>query len=178
MKESEIEGLTRNFLDWCINVPGSPGFHNSPDFLNLKFWIEERSGLIEWEDDLPRLVLKKMRDSQELTMAPVENLRDTIQAQKEGEDMTRHRDAKGRPAEPTLKREINPRTVQGRIISFVMDISDDINDVMREFKLKRQDVMSNLNVVSKNSGIGYNVTGDTINVTLPTGCVDPFELSF
>lgn len=179
MKQSEIVQLAGEFLDWCNNVPGSPGFRNSPDHLNLKFWIEERSGLIEWDDDLPRKILTEMRSSQELSLAPIENLRDNIDSRKEGdEDMTRARDAKGRPAELKLKREINPKTIQGRIISFCMDISDDVKDVCREFKMKRQDVMSNLNVVSKNSGIGYNVTGDTINITLPPGCVDPFELSF
>jgi len=180
VKQSEIVRLAEEFIDWCNNVPGAPGFRNSPDHINLKFWIEERSGLIEWDDDLPKLLLTEMRSRQELNVvAPIENLRDNIQARKDGEeDMTRHRDAKGRPAEPTLKREINPRTLQGRIISFCMDISDDVKDVMREFKLERSAVMSNLNVVSKNSGIGYSVTGDTINITLPNGCVDPFELSF
>jgi len=180
VKKSELARLVDEFLDWCNNVPGAPGFHNSPDHNNLSFWIEERSGLIEWDEDLSREILTEMRSRQELNVvAPIENLRDNIQARKEGEDdMTRARNAKGRPAEDKLKREINPKTVQGRIVSFVMDISDDINDVIREFKLKRQDVMSNLNVVSKNSGIGYTVTGDTINITLPNGCVDPFELSF
>lgn len=177
MKQSEIEKLTDEFLDWCCNV--APGFHNSPDHINLKFWIEERSGLFEWDNDLQQSMLKEMRSRKELNVAATENLRDTNQIQKEGDDnMTRHRDAKGKPAEEKLKKEINPRTLQGRIISFCMDISDDVKDVMREFQLERSAVMSNLNVVSKNSGIGYNVTGDTINITLPSGCVDPFELSF
>lgn len=181
MKKSEVARLADEFLDWCNHVPGAPGFRNSPDHINLKFWIEERSGLIEWDDDLPREILTEMRSRQELKeVAPIENLRDnTSSIRKDGEDdMTRHRDAKGRPADDKLKREINPKTLQGRIVSFVMDISDDVKDVMREFKLERSAVMSNLNVVSKNSGIGYNVTGDTINVTMPPGVVDPFELSF
>lgn len=179
MKQSELIRITDEFLDWCNNV--APGFRNSPDHINLKFWIEERSGLFEWDDDLQQKMLTEMRSRQELKVVDAtENLRDTNQIQKEEGDsaMNRHRDAKGRPAEEKLKREINPKTLQGKLISFVMDISDDVKDVMREFKLERSAVMSNLNVVSKNSGIGYNVTGDTINITLPTGCVDPFELSF
>lgn len=179
--KSEIEKLTDAFLHWCNNVPGAPGFRNSPDAINLKFWLEERSGLFEWDEDTPGNILVEMRSRYELKLASEQNLKDTTSIRKDGEDSdmaTRQRNAKGRPATQTLIKEINPKTLQGRIIAFVMDISDDIKDVEREFKLERSAVMSNLNVCSKNSGIGYEVIGDTIKVTLPTGTVDPFELSF
>lgn len=172
--------FAREFLAWC---KVDPGFSNSPDENNLRFWLKSKFGI----DDAPTIAAIKRELGQTAAAPPApaedrkeqDNMEEITDEDIFGKDDTdmgdvRKRDAKGRDAAKKLIREIKPNTLQGRIIAFIMDISGNVNDVCREFNVKRNAVMSTLNVVSKNTGIGYTVKGENVTIELPEGIADPF----
>lgn len=98
----------------------------------------------------------------------------TLIEQIEGEEDMRNRNAKGKPAAPTLLRQLPERTLQGRIIAALMK-SPSVESVLDNFMIERSALMTQLNVVSKNTGIGYRVAGDDVTLLFPAGVIDPFE---
>lgn len=168
----------QRFLTWCNTA--EPGWRNSPDEINLRFWLMYRSGHGLDSSRNVADIMKAIRNGHEETLTDFDIFGDT---EKEGEDMaekqTRNRDAKGKPAAATLLREVNPKTLQGKILAYILDDllgSTSVDDVCEQFFLERHGLMTNLNIVAKNCGIGYSVSGDAIKVTLPPGVTDPFEL--
>lgn len=94
----------------------------------------------------------------------------------EDEDEMRRRNAKGKPPAPTLLKELDPKTMQGKIIAFIMTMSHNVNDVCDHFFIERHALLTQLNVIARTSGIGYSVTGDDIRLVMPPNVDDPFEL--
>jgi len=93
----------------------------------------------------------------------------------ERENDMRNRNAKGKPAAATLLRQLPEKTLQGRIIATLMK-NPSVEAVLDNYMIERSALMTQLNVVSKNTGIGYRVTGDEVTLLFPAGVVDPFEL--
>lgn len=106
------------------------------------------------------------------------NMSPATQVELTGEtDMPRNKNAKGRPAGPVLLRTLKLKTLQGKIIEFLLK-TPSVNAAMDEFFMERHSLMTQLNIVARNTGIGYSVAGDVVTLTLPSGIVDPFELDF
>ncbi len=106
------------------------------------------------------------------------NISPETQIEKIGEnEMPRNRNAKGKPAGETLLRTLKSTTTQGKIIAFLLE-TPSVNAAMDNFFMERHSLMTQLNIVARNTGIGYSVTGDAVTLMLPPGVVDPFELDF
>lgn len=174
--------IATEFLRWC-NSFGST-FHNSPDIINLRFWLEHRkkiklnraheeeiilevTGLIN-QGDVEDGIAKTQHDvgfENEIEISNGEN------------DMKqRKRNAKGKPPADKLLRELNPDTMQGKIVQCILDVSNNVNDICDQFFIERHALLTQLNIIARNTGIGYSVTGDDIDLKLPNGVTDPFEL--
>lgn len=94
----------------------------------------------------------------------------------ENDDMkTRNRSAHKAPA-ATLLKELNPKTIQGRLIEFLLAKATPMDDALDHFMLERHTVMTTLNVIARQTGIGYDVKDNVVTIHLPAGVIDPFEL--
>lgn len=162
-----MTGETRAFLSWCDK------FGNSPDVINLRWWGANRR-LIQYTPAEERAMLSEvaaLKCPPLIIPATVENNEEEI-----GDMLTRKRDAKGKPAAGTLLKELDPNTIQGKIVEFVLTQSPSVDAALDEFMLERHSLLTHLNVMSRTTGIGYSVSKDTIRLTLPQGVIDPFEL--
>lgn len=140
------------FVEWCCGF--GPSFHNSPDRINLQFWLMKKQLNVKSQDAI-------------LTEAKI--------LMEERLDV-RNRNAKGKPPADKLLKEISPGTKQGKILAYILDFSSSVNDVCEEFLAERHEIMTQLNVLARTAGIGYSVTGDVITLAMPPGVTDPFEL--
>lgn len=75
---------------------------------------------------------------------------------------------------PTLLRTLRSETIQGQIIAFLMK-NTSVEAALNNFFMERHSLMTHLNIVARNTGIGYSVTGDIVTLELPKGVCDPFE---
>ncbi len=75
---------------------------------------------------------------------------------------------------PTLLRTLRSETIQGQIIAFLMK-NQSVEAALDNFFMERHSLMTHLNIVARNTGIGYSVTGDAVTLEFPPGVCDPFE---
>lgn len=172
--------LATEFVGWCNGI--APDFHNSPDINNLRFWLKTKKQL-QLSETEEKKIISEVRGGTANNPIVEDDLGlddeiDKEEEEEEGDDMatTRKRNAKGRPAGATLTKELSLDTKQGKIISFIMDLSNSVTDICKSFEIERHALMTQLNVVSRTTGIGYSVTGDDITLTMPAGVSYPFEL--
>lgn len=67
---------------------------------------------------------------------------------------------------------------RGQVLAFFMAGeagARSIHEATAEFSITRSNLLSQLYLLQKDHGIGYEVRGDVAIVTLPAGCEDPFE---
>lgn len=142
------------FADWCGSF--GPGFRNSPDKINFRFWAEKELVFVSDKTEASILNESKILLAERL-------------------DMTRNRNAKGKAAAPKLLKIVDAGTKQGKILAHILDFSSNIEHVCTEFFAERHEVLTQLNVLARTAGIGYSVTGDTITLVMPAGVTDPFD---
>lgn len=162
--------LAEEFKTWCNSF--GPSFHNSPDIINLRFWLKERKQL-QLTDTEERAVLAELHEESQTDITKESKDEDEIDIF-EDDEMTRNRNAKGKSPASTLLKILDPKTMQGKIIAFIMQSSTSVNDVCDNFFIERHALLTQLNVISRTAGIGYSVAGDKISLVLPDGVKDPF----
>ncbi len=82
----------------------------------------------------------------------------------------------GKPAADKLIRPLNPAKKIGKVLQWLMDPAPRMIGAMATtFDITRGCAMSYLSVLNKEYGIGYQMLGDDVIVTLPAGCEDPFK---
>lgn len=64
---------------------------------------------------------------------------------------------------------------RGQVLSFFLSGPRSAREAMAEFGVTRSNLLSQLYLLQKDHGIGYQLVGDAVSVTLPAGCDDPFE---
>lgn len=64
---------------------------------------------------------------------------------------------------------------RGQVLSFFLPAPRSIREAMAEFDVTRSNILSQLYLLQKEHGIGYELLGDAAKITLPPGCDDPFE---
>lgn len=64
---------------------------------------------------------------------------------------------------------------RGQVLAFFLPAPRSIREAMAEFDVSRSNVLSQLYLLQKEHGIGYELLGDAARIMLPAGCEDPFE---
>jgi len=79
-------------------------------------------------------------------------------------------------SEGGLKKPVKGDSRKGQVLRFFMAPEPrSIREAMAEFGISRSNVLSQLYLVQKDHGIGYELKNDAAIITLPKGCTDPFE---
>lgn len=83
----------------------------------------------------------------------------------------------GKDAAPTLVKKVKRKGRKGEVLAFLVDagLNGDLNALGEELGLDRKNALSQLYLLKKDHGIGYSISGDAVQVTLPEGVDDPFE---
>lgn len=65
---------------------------------------------------------------------------------------------------------------RGEVLQFFLDrkMHGSIDEAMKQFKITRSNLLSQLFLLRKEHGIGYAVSGDQASIQLPVGVSDPF----
>lgn len=80
----------------------------------------------------------------------------------------------GKPALPQIIRPIRRSKKIGQVLEWLMQGPKTISAMSERFGITKGCSMSYLAVLNKAHGIGYVVSKDTVYVTIPIGCADPF----
>lgn len=64
---------------------------------------------------------------------------------------------------------------RGEVLAFFLAEPKSIREAMATFGVSRSNLLSQLWLLNKEHGIGYEIVGETATVTLPAGCDDPFD---
>lgn len=99
-----------------------------------------------------------------------------IAINRDGTEDTRSRG--GKPAADRLLKPVKAAGKRGTFLRWFLDGEGNrrsVREAMAEFDMTRSNVLSYLYVLNKDSGVGYDLVGDAVTVTLPEGCKDPFS---
>jgi hypothetical protein len=82
----------------------------------------------------------------------------------------------GKPAAAMLLKRVPPDGKRGRFLAWFMEQEGrSVREAMAEFGMTRSNALSYWFALNKDHGIGYELVGDAVRVTLPDGCADPFN---
>lgn len=134
--------------------------------LLIKNWDEYQSLGMGKDYDTAVSVFKKMG-----VKAPEQKI-------KGGDVDTRRKGGKETGAE--LKKPVKLSSKRGKFLLWFLEngLSQSIRDTMAEFDMTRSNALSYLYMLQKDHGIGYELTGDTALVTLPSDCSNPFDVDW
>jgi hypothetical protein len=74
-----------------------------------------------------------------------------------------------------LLKPVKRKGRRGEVLAFFLPEPKSIREAMAVFGVTRSNLLSQLWLLNKEHGIGYELVGEMATVTLPAGCEDPFE---
>jgi hypothetical protein len=74
-----------------------------------------------------------------------------------------------------LLKPVKRKSRKGQILAFFWPHTRSIREAMAEFGITRSNILSQLYLLTKDHGIGYELKGDQAIITMPSGCEDPYE---
>lgn len=167
----------QTFLLWCRM------YGNSPDIINLRFWLEKYHEDVFLTSAAEAAFYKEvqaLRRPPEVSNSPdSDNVTNLTERENENDMEPRKRDTKGKPATDTLLKPLEAGTVRAEIIELIMQVGNGkctINEVLDTFMLDRRALLSHLNMTHKRHGIGYSVTDNVITLAMPGGLTDVFDI--
>lgn len=174
-----IQNELNAFMSWC------EVFSNSPDIINLRWWDVNRRQAFYAAEEENRIIsaIGKLTEHPISVQSDAQPERIPVNQNNHGSDndmanKPHKRNAKGRPAADKLIKTLDPTTLQGRIVEFILKdpAHKQIDKVLDNFMLDRHPFLTTLNVIARNTGIGYQVLNEEVILTLPPGVIDPFDL--
>lgn len=83
----------------------------------------------------------------------------------------------GKDVATRLLKPVKRASKRGKVLAWLLenDGSRSVREAMVEFSVTRSNALSHLYMLQKDHGIGYELVGDVATVTLPDGCMDPFD---
>jgi hypothetical protein len=81
----------------------------------------------------------------------------------------------GKEVSEGLIKPVKAPSRKGQVLRFFMGETKSIREAMAEFGISRSNVLSQLYLLQKDHGIGYELKNDAAIITLPKGCASPFE---
>lgn len=97
------------------------------------------------------------------------------QVMKGGEEDTRRKG--GKEVSVALEKPVKRNSKRGKFLEWFLagGGSRPVREAMAEFGMTRSNALSYLFMLQKDHGIGYTLTGDMAVLTMPQGCVNPFD---
>lgn len=116
-----------------------------------------------WQKDFDTaaLILRKMGEE-----VPFMQARDGGEAKVSG---GKEADALG------LAKPVKRSSRKGQVLAFFWPDTKSIREAMAEMGISRSNVLSQLYLLTKDHGIGYELKGDAAIIAMPAGCSDPWE---
>lgn len=83
----------------------------------------------------------------------------------------------GKTVEVKLTKPVKKNGRRGQVLVFFLDGGGrrSILEAMAEIDVTRKNLLSQMFLLQKEHGIGYTITGDSIEVHLPEGCTNPYD---
>lgn len=84
----------------------------------------------------------------------------------------------GKPVAETLVKKVKRKGRKGEVLAFFVDADGhrgNLNALTEKLGIDRKNALSQLYLLKKDHGIGYAISGDEVQVTMPEGADDPFE---
>lgn len=79
-------------------------------------------------------------------------------------------------SETGLLKPVKRASRKGQVLQFFLgDDTKSIREAMAEFGITRSNLLSQLYLLQKDHGIGYELKNDAAIITLPKGCIQPYE---
>lgn len=127
-----------------------------------RLWAEiARYGWVQKDFDTAALIMRRL----DLPVPLIERA--------EGEE---DRVSGGKEASTGLLKPVKPESRKGQVLAFFLQPEPKaIREAMAEFGISRSNVLSQLFLLTKDHGVGYELKNDAAIITLPKGCDQPFE---
>jgi hypothetical protein len=77
-------------------------------------------------------------------------------------------------SEAGLLKPVKRTSRKGQVLAFFWPETKSIREAMAEFGISRSNVLSQLYLLQKDHGIGYELKNDSAVITMPGGCADPW----
>lgn len=90
------------------------------------------------------------------------------------EDGEETRVSGGKEVAVGLTKPVKRASRKGQVLSFFWPETKSIREAMAEFGITRSNVLSQLYLLQKDHGIGYELKGDAAIITMPQGCDNPW----
>lgn len=84
--------------------------------------------------------------------------------------------AAGKAVAAALAKPVKRKGRKGEVLAWFVEagLRGNLNKLCEALGIDRKNVLSQLYLLKKDHGIGYSISGDEVDVTLPEGCDDPF----
>lgn len=81
----------------------------------------------------------------------------------------------GKEVGSKLKKPVKRKSRRGEVLAFYLEQeSRSVREGVAEFGITRSNLLSQLYCLQKDHGVGYAIIGESVRITLPEGCSDPF----
>lgn len=80
----------------------------------------------------------------------------------------------GKEVSRTLSKPVKQSSRKGQVLAFFWPESKSIRECMAEMGITRSNVLSQLYLLQKDHGIGYELKNDAAVITMPDGCTSPW----
>lgn len=81
----------------------------------------------------------------------------------------------GKPAADKLLKPVKLNSKRGQFLKWFLDGNRGVDQAMEHFGMTRNSVLTYWAALNRDHGIGYLLTGNTIEVILPVGCKEVFK---
>ncbi len=152
----------------CIEVVGMVPAKEPCDLDKLEAYINrawQQAGLYSWQRDFDTaaMVLQTLGRTVPIRIIP------------EGAEPEKPRGGSQADDVLGLLKPVKRSGRRGQVLAFFLVGTRSIREAMAEFGVTRSNLLSQLWLLNKEHGIGYEIVGETATVTLPAGCEDPYE---
>lgn len=152
----------------CIEVTGMIPAPQPCDIDKLERFINtawEQAGKFNWQRDFDTaaMVLQALGRAVPIRIVP------------EGAEPDKPRGGSQADDVLGLIKPVKRKGRRGEVLAFFLPGPKSIREAMAVFGVSRSNLLSQLWLLNKEHGIGYELVGETATVTLPAGCEDPFD---
>lgn len=81
----------------------------------------------------------------------------------------------GKEVSKALTKPVKQSSRKGQVLAFFWPESKSIRECMAEMGISRSNVLSQLYLLQKDHGIGYELKNDAAVISMPEGCTNPWE---